>query len=302
MEAFRTQELRTLLSTFDNDHERVADFMQTNIYALRALLERYGLEDALVRGGDIRVMTVNLNGNVGDDGAAGKVNVNPKDFVRSVLASGAEVLVMQELSPEIAQEISQHLPYGWMWPNMNTRGMGIALLKPPVKLGWIPMPRVNASVAVIDWEGMSAPLQIVGMHLAAPHAEINVTRPSTWKRPFSWRSGQLGKLVRFLTFGAGRDYVAPEDLPEDERYKAGLPTLVVGDVNSTEEFPAHNIVESYMTDLIRAHAQETGQDPSQYLAFRSKRIRCESAYRPYVWYGGSWCRQSGDHRGSRYGS
>ena len=148
----------------------------------------------------IRVMTANLwNGGADPDG-----------FAELVQNLEADVVCVQELSPEQAEALGRVLPYGCLEPDRNHDGQGIALRR-PAEMRRVELPRRDAHVAELGpahWPGLAAPLEVIAVHVMGPHVP-------PWVTAWPVRRGQLHGLLRYL------DATSPR------------PRALVGDLNAT---------------------------------------------------------------------
>ena len=78
---------------------------------------------------------------------------------------------MQELGPEQAEAIASLLPHGRLEPRLDYEGIGIAL-RHPAEVAPLALPRREARIARLapgTWPGLEAPLEVVNLHVLAPH-------------------------------------------------------------------------------------------------------------------------------------
>lgn len=176
----------------------------------------------------VRVLTANLrNGGADPDG-----------FAELVESLEADVVCVQELSPEQAEALSRVLPYGCLEPDRNYDGQGIALRR-PAEMRRVDLPRRDAHVAELDpahWPGLAAPLEVIAVHVMGPHVPPWVT---TWPV----RRGQLRGLLRYL------DETSPR------------PRALVGDFNATPLWPVYRRLAGRLQDGPREVARRKGTRP-----------------------------------------
>lgn len=177
----------------------------------------------------LRILSANLwNGRVDPDG-----------FVNLVESLAADVVAVQELSFDQAEALSACMPHGVLYPASNFVGMGIALRR-PASLRKIPLVYRDAHVAALhpaQWPGLGSPLEIVNVHIMAPHI--------VWPRPgMLGRPPQVRGLMRALT---------EEPAPQQR--------VVVGDFNSTPLWPTYRRMAAQFTDAAVAVAKATGSRP-----------------------------------------
>lgn len=141
----------------------------------------------------------------------------------------------QELGFEQAEAIADALPHALLAPSMGADGTGIAL-RHPAALETIAMPYRDLRVATLspaDWPGLSAPIELASVHVAAPHI-----------RPYG--SGPLRRRAQLRAL---------------ESYLRGRPAerrVLVGDFNATPVWPVYRRIASQLTDAAVAVAKANG--------------------------------------------
>jgi endonuclease/exonuclease/phosphatase family metal-dependent hydrolase len=173
-------------------------------------------------------MTANLWSRRGDPAAF-------RELLESVQP---DVLAVQELGPRQAEAIQAVLPYGRLEPRDDYEGMGIAL-RHEAAMDAVPLPRRPARIARLGpgvWPGLETPVEIVNVHVLAPHAY------PPW-RSFQTRAGQMSALARWL-----------DEHPHGAR-------VVCGDLNATPVWPAYRRLAERLTDVVHAHARREGGRP-----------------------------------------
>lgn len=178
----------------------------------------------------LRLVTANLWNHRTDPAALGELleNVAP------------DVVAVQELGPEQADVIAARLPYGHLAPRADYDGMGIAL-RHPGSVEPLALPHRAAHLARLapeSWPGLSAPLEIVNLHVLAPHV-----RPP-W-RTFRTRFGQVRGIARWI-----------DAHPHAAR-------VVCGDLNATPAWPAYRRLAERLRDVAREHAAAAGARPQR---------------------------------------
>jgi endonuclease/exonuclease/phosphatase family metal-dependent hydrolase len=146
-----------------------------------------------------------------------------------------DVLAVQELGPDQAEVIADLLPYGALEPRRDYDGMGIALRRPG-EVERLALPKRDARLARISpeaWPGLGAPVEVVNVHVLAPHAL------PPW-RTAATRLGQVRGLARWLDAN-----------PHPARF-------VCGDLNATPGWPAYRRLAERLRDLARDHAAASG--------------------------------------------
>lgn len=161
---------------------------------------------------------------------------DPDGLIDLIRRHEVDVFAAQELGFETAEAISSELAFGSLHPSDCFRGMGIAL-RNPARFSEIPLYYRSARRVVLDpsdWEGLSRPLDLVNVHIHAPHAV----------RPFPSvlvRHRQVSGLERFF-----------EANPSDAR-------LVVGDYNATPLWSVYRRMARMFSDGAIQSAQREGR-------------------------------------------
>ena len=171
----------------------------------------------------LRIFTANLW-----NGAA-----RPGTLARQLRRLQVDVCAVQELDPEQARAIADVLPHGKLEPSTDHNGMGIAL-REPGEVSALPLPVRPARVARLEpaeWPGLGQPLEIVNLHVHAPHI------PPPW-RAAAYRRGQLRELLAYL-----------DDAPHPGR-------VLVGDFNATTAWPLYRHLSRRLRDAAREHAAD----------------------------------------------
>lgn len=121
-----------------------------------------------------------------------------------------DIVCAQELTPRLARAIAELLPHGDLNDAGSPAGNGIAS-RLPVTVHRIPMRRRAGLVATLqpaEWQQIAEPLQIVNVHIAAPHL---------WPY-YPSRTRRRQQLEALLADRAGAD---------------GMPHAIVGDFNAS---------------------------------------------------------------------
>jgi endonuclease/exonuclease/phosphatase (EEP) superfamily protein YafD len=176
----------------------------------------------------LRLMTANLWARRADP-----------DALADTLASlQPDVLAVQELGHEQAEAIASVLPHGRLEPRHDFDGMGIALRR-PAEVAALPLEKRAARIARLDpdaWPGLEREVEIVNVHVLAPHAY------PLW-RTLPTRRGQVRRLARWL-----------DENPHDAR-------VVCGDMNATPAWPAYRRLAERLRDVVHHHATRAGERP-----------------------------------------
>jgi endonuclease/exonuclease/phosphatase family metal-dependent hydrolase len=181
-------------------------------------------------GAPLRILSANLQ-----NGGA-----RPEAFAELVETCGPDAVVVQELAPEQADALARVLPYGGLAPDLKHNGMGIALRR-PARLSRLSLVHRNAHLAALepaDWPELSRPVEIVNVHLLAPHGH------PAWVQPWR-RRRQLQALMAHVE-------------ADPERARA-----VVGDFNATPIWPAYRRLARSLEDLALTHARARGTRPTR---------------------------------------
>jgi endonuclease/exonuclease/phosphatase family metal-dependent hydrolase len=183
-------------------------------------------------------------------------NVDPawlRDLVREMRA---DVVVTQEADPRHYDALAEDLPHGHFEEGAYHTGMGISLKRPAafarVPLAW--RAAHEALLAPEDWPELSRPLEIMNLHVAAPH----VYRPPFYG--FLLRRKQVAQLVEHFQKPSGAK-------------------LVIGDFNATPHWPVYKNIAEHFTDAAIAVAQQkgTGVEPTWGFPDKKRRLRLDHA-------------------------
>jgi endonuclease/exonuclease/phosphatase family metal-dependent hydrolase len=148
------------------------------------------------------------------------------------------VACLQELASAQASAVSQVLPHGKLEPGSGPRdhdGMGIALRR-PARVQRLPLRRRDGRVAELlpgDWPGLPAPVEVLNIHLQAPHGA------PPW-RSFRQRRDQVRGIDAYL-HAAPRPY-----------------RILAGDLNATPRWPAYRWLAGRFEDAAAGHARRAG--------------------------------------------
>ncbi len=163
----------------------------------------------------IRILTANLC-----DGRA-----DPSALVALIQHLQVDVVCVQELRPKLAKMLSQAFPHGRLGTHPYHRDLGIAC-RYNTEVGQFPLPRRAGWVARLSpahWPQLCVPIEIVNVHMMAPHM-----RP--YARSLSLRRGQLSGLLNFLA------------------RNSGIPRAILGDFNASPLWPLYRRLASRFTD------------------------------------------------------
>src|SRR5262245_18025094 len=122
----------------------------------------------------IRILTANLLGGRADAGAL----VDLIDELR------IDVACVQELGRPLAEALARALPGGRLGPDEINRGLGIAC-RHDAEVETFALPKRNGWVARLSpqsWEQLAEPIEIVNVHIMAPHTWPYFPNPHTRRR------------------------------------------------------------------------------------------------------------------------
>jgi endonuclease/exonuclease/phosphatase family metal-dependent hydrolase len=150
-----------------------------------------------------RILSANLANGLAD----------PDAFAGLVEAVEPDVVAVQELSPAQAEALARVLPFGKLDPSLDHHGMGMAL-RAPGSVRPLRLPYRAAFVAELTGRGDDEPVEVLNVHLAAPHVRPVVQRMRD-------RRGQLRDILAYL-----------DATPRRQR-------VLAGDLNATPLWPAY---------------------------------------------------------------
>ena len=180
-------------------------------------------------GESIRILSANLwNG-----------GADPEAFADLVAGLAVDSVCTQEMTPEQAEALAAVMPHGELHPNDHFTGMGIALRK-PAKLHRVPLECRDVRVAMLDpsdWSGLSKPLELANLHVAAPHTIAP-------KLGLAMRARQMSDLVPWL-----------------DRAQRPAQRVLVGDFNATPVWPVYRRIAAHMRDAAALVARRRGERP-----------------------------------------
>ena len=166
---------------------------------------------------------------------------DPEAFADLVRSSGADVVAVQELSPEQARALGRVFPHGRLEPARDFTGMGIAV-RFPAELDRVPLAYRDARVVRLDpahWPALTGVLEIVNVHIASP-----TWGEQGWAR-FAHRRAQSRGLLHYLDQTPGRT------------------RAVLGDFNATPGWPLYRSLAERLEDLALSHARSRGAKPAR---------------------------------------
>ena len=166
---------------------------------------------------------------------------DPEAFADLVRHSGADVVVVQELSPEQARALGSVFRHGRLEPARDFTGMGIAV-RYPAEFDRVPLAFRDARIARLEpahWPALTGALEIVNVHIASPGWGMRaLTR-------FRHRRAQSRGLIEYLDGTPGRS------------------RAVLGDFNATPAWPLYRVVAGRLEDLALTHARSRDAKPAR---------------------------------------
>ena len=182
--------------------------------------------------GAIRLITANLYHD----------RAEPAALAELLRAFAVDVACFQELGARQASAIARELPHGKLEPGATPRdhdGMGIAARR-PIACSRLALPKRDARIATLAaeaWPELGAPLELVNLHVQAPHI---------WPQPraLAVRRAQLAALLPHLD--AAREAAR----------------VVCGDFNATPLWPVYRALAARVPDLALEHAAERRVAPA----------------------------------------
>lgn len=165
---------------------------------------------------------------------------DPEAFVNLVASLSVDVLAVQELSFEQAEPLAELFEYGEIDPSDHYIGRAL-LCRYPVNVQRIPMTWGFGQTVRLEtkhWNHVSGPVEIVNLHIAAPH--MVTPKPGPVLR---WH--QAREIDAYL------EQADREQEPVSAR-------LMVGDFNSTPGWPWYQRMSSRFSDAPAAFAAKSG--------------------------------------------
>jgi endonuclease/exonuclease/phosphatase family metal-dependent hydrolase len=174
-----------------------------------------------------RILTANLANGAADADA----------FADLVEAAEPDVVVVQELAPDQAEALARVLSFGKLEPTRTHDGMGIAL-RSPGSVRRLRLPYRSAFVAELAWPGDDEPVEVLNVHLAAPHVHPVFQR--IWDR-----RGQVRDVIAHMVATPRRRRV------------------LAGDLNATPLWPAYRRLRGHLIDAVADAARRSGRRPER---------------------------------------
>lgn len=175
----------------------------------------------------LRILSANLANGLADADA----------FADLVERVEPDVALVQELTPAQAEALARVLPFGKLEPARDHKGMGIAL-REPGSVRRLHLPYRSAFVAEVPRSASEEPIEIINLHLAAPHVHPVVTR-------LRERRGQLELVLAHL-----------DGAPRRRR-------VLGGDLNATPLWPAYRRLKARFDDAAVDAARRIGRRPGR---------------------------------------
>ena len=153
---------------------------------------------------------------------------DPVSLAAVIAEVNPDVIAIQELGFSSAEVIAASHPHGHLDPRDDYFGLGIATKRPvtverlhlPERAGWV------ARLDPEDWPELKTPIEVLDVHLLNP-----LERP--WKATQATRREQIA---------GARDRVE----------ETGLPSVIVGDMNSTPRWPEYKLLAEIGIDAAKA--------------------------------------------------
>jgi vancomycin resistance protein VanJ len=175
----------------------------------------------------LRILSANLANGLAD----------PDAFAELVEAVEPDVVAVQELSPAQAEALARVLPFGKLDPSRDHHGMGMAL-RAPGSVRPLRLPYRSAFVAELAGRGDDEPVEVLNVHLAAPHVRPVIQRVRD-------RRGQLRDILAHL-----------DATPRRQR-------VLAGDLNATPLWPAYRRLRARFDDAAVEAARRIGRRPGR---------------------------------------
>jgi endonuclease/exonuclease/phosphatase family metal-dependent hydrolase len=175
----------------------------------------------------LRVLSANL--------ANGRAHAEA--FAALVDTVAPHVVVVQELAPPQADALARVMAFGKLEPAWNHHGMGVAL-RDPGTVEWIQLPYRSALVGELPSPDGLEPVEVVNLHLAAPHVQ-------PMPRRLHERRGQVRGILAYL-----------DAVPRRRR-------VLAGDLNATPLWPAYRRLLTRFDDAAVQAAQRLGRRPDR---------------------------------------
>jgi vancomycin resistance protein VanJ len=175
----------------------------------------------------LRILSANL--------ANGRAD--PEAFAALVEALAPDVVAVQEVHPAQADALARVMPFGKLDPAYDHKGMGIALREPGT-VRPLALPYRGAFVAELPGPDGDEPIEVVNLHLAAPHVPPMLAR-------FRDRRGQVREMLGYL-----------DATPRRWR-------VLTGDLNATPAWPAYRRLRSRFDDAAIEAARRVGRRPAR---------------------------------------
>ncbi len=166
---------------------------------------------------------------------------DPAAFAALARECGADVVAVQELSPEQADALGGAFAHARLEPARDFTGMGIAT-RYPAEFDRVPLAFRDARIARLSpehWPALPRALEIANVHIASPTWGLRV-----WSR-LALRRAQSRGMLEYLDRTPGRTRV------------------LLGDFNATPAWPLYRMVAQRLDDLALAHARSRGARPAR---------------------------------------
>jgi endonuclease/exonuclease/phosphatase family metal-dependent hydrolase len=177
--------------------------------------------------GLLRILSANL--------ANGRAHAEA--FAALVEEAQPDVVLTQEMDPAQAEALARVMPFGKLEPTRDHKGMGIAL-RDPGSVRWLHLPYRSALVGDVPLAGSEEALEVVNLHLAAPHVQPMARR-------LRERRGQVRGVIGYV-----------DATPRRRR-------VLAGDLNATPLWPAYRRLLTRFDDAAVSVARRHGRRPDR---------------------------------------
>jgi endonuclease/exonuclease/phosphatase (EEP) superfamily protein YafD len=177
---------------------------------------------------------------------------DPDDLRLVIDETNPDVIAVQELGPRSAEVIRSTHPHGHLDPRTDYFGLGIAARR-PVDVERLHLPVRSGFVARLEpemWPELEQPVEILDAHLLNP-----LDRP--WRTTQNTRRQQIAEIRRRV--GA-----------------SGVPSVIVGDMNSTPMWPEYKLLTELGVDAPKATG--TARNTWSQLVWGPRLMRIDHAF------------------------
>ena len=224
------------LAGLDVEMVQASDSHESTLAAPRLLARCLGHLGSQLVSDTIRLLTANLyNG-----------SASPDAFDALLRETNPDVLTVQELAPNAAWVIEEHMNFGLIEPRWDHRGMGIAL-RYEGDVRRLPMPERSGLVASLlptNWPQLTEAAEVIDAHM------INPVYWPPWEGT-RIRRGQIAAIDRHVS-------------EKEVRHR-----VVAGDMNASSMWPLYRRLRRRFTDATVQAAKRAGRRPERTWGFRA---------------------------------